>query len=74
MTEQHGVMTDDEERYAFEHPIYEEEDPDAEAFDPRDLEATDVPEGGIVDDRDELDDVFGQWPDPAPEPIRDEVL
>jgi hypothetical protein len=28
------------------------------------LEATDVSED-IVDDRDELDDVFGRWPEPA---------
>lgn len=64
MSEHEGIMTDPEELEASENPVLEEADPDAEEFDPLALEAADVSED-IVDDRDELDDVFGRWPEPA---------
>lgn len=73
MSEHEGIMTDPEELAASENPVLEEADPDAEEFDPLALEATDVSED-IVDDRDELDDVFGRWPEPAPGAVREEAF
>ena len=74
MPDQEGIMTDPEELEAFANPVLEEPDPDAEEIDPLDLEATDVPEGGIVDDEDALGDPFGEWPNPAPGAVREEVM